>query len=98
MGQRGSPFHNATMVYLTGGGHVTNADLMYTRTGSGTIFCNDMEREEAAKTGFAVRTLSQYPMSALPRASGGDPLWQLPCATKMFSDAGINPGKEGFTA
>jgi Xaa-Pro aminopeptidase len=87
-------FHNATMVYLTGGGHVTNADLIYTRTGSGTIFCNDMEREEAAKTGFTVRTLSQYPLSAYTQASGGDP--SLAAALryqKMFSDAGITSGK-----
>ena len=91
---KGDAFHNATMVYLTGGGHVTNADLIYTRTGSGTIFCNDMEREEAAKTGFTVRTLSQYPLSAYTQASGGDP--SLAAALryqKMFSDAGITSGK-----
>ena len=44
--------HNPAMVYLTGGGHMTNADLIKPRGQTATLFHAPMERDEAAKTGL----------------------------------------------
>ena len=60
------------MVYLTGGGHVTNADLILPQAGLATLICNDMERDEAAKTGLKIGTLSEFPLKQLLDQSGGN--------------------------
>lgn len=50
----GNAEHNPPMYYLTGGGHVSNALLLKKRGGQAVIYCNAMEREEAAKSGLKV--------------------------------------------
>ena len=50
----GNATHNPPMYYLTGGGHVSNAVLIKKRGDPGVLFCNDMERDEAAKSGLKV--------------------------------------------
>ena len=48
------------MVYLTGGGHFNNADLFILSRAEPVLFCNPMERDEAAKSGFTVRNIADY--------------------------------------
>ena len=62
MGQRnldaiiviGNAEHNPPMYYFTGGGHVRHAVLVKKRGGQPVLYCNAMEREEAAKSGLKV--------------------------------------------
>jgi len=56
----GSAKNNPAMVYLTGGGHITGADLIIKRGEEPVLVCGSMEREEAASTGLEVRTYNQY--------------------------------------
>jgi Xaa-Pro aminopeptidase len=50
----GKAEHNPPMYYLMGGGHVSNAVLFKKRGEPAVIYCNAMEREEAAKSGLQV--------------------------------------------
>ena len=50
----GNADHNPPMYYMTGGGHISAATLIKKRGGESVLFCNDMEREEAAKTGLKI--------------------------------------------
>ncbi|HZW04211.1 MAG TPA: M24 family metallopeptidase [Anaerolineaceae bacterium] len=68
----GAGFHNPAMVYLTGGGHMTQADLFKKRGEPAVLFCAPMERDEAAKTGLETRSYSAYPIKDLLQESGGD--------------------------
>lgn len=55
--------HNPAMFYLTGGGHITNADLIKKVGETPIIFHGPMEREEAAKTGLDTCSYDQFPMT-----------------------------------
>ena len=48
----GNAEHNPHMYYQTGGGHVSAATLIKKRGKDAVLFCNDMERDEAAKSGL----------------------------------------------
>ena len=69
----GNAEHNPPMYYLTGGGHVSAAVLIKKRGEAAVLFCNDMEREEAAKSGLKVVPFSTYNYDELLKAAGGDP-------------------------
>jgi Xaa-Pro aminopeptidase len=66
--------HNPAMVYMTGGGHLTNADLLKKRGESAVLFHYPMERDEAAKSGLKTKNLSDYNYTELLERSGGDNL------------------------
>lgn len=68
----GNAEHNPPMYYFTGGGHISNAVLIKKRGEAPFLYCNDMERGEAAKTGLEVRSLNLYPMAELVKETGGD--------------------------
>ena len=68
----GDAQHNPPMVYLTGGGHVTGASLIKKRGEAGVLYCNDMEREEAAKSGLKVLSYNAYNYEALLKEAHGD--------------------------
>ncbi len=68
----GDAENNPPMYYLTGGGHVTNATLIKKRGEKAVLYCNDMERDEAARSGLEVRLYSEYPWQALTQEAGGD--------------------------
>ena len=57
--------HNPAMVYLTGGGHLTNADLIKKCSEKAVLFHGPMERDEAAKTGLQTKDLGDYRMRDL---------------------------------
>jgi Xaa-Pro aminopeptidase len=56
----GNAMHNPPMYYLTGGGHVNDAFLIKKCGENAVIFCNPMEREEAAKSGLKVRSIIEF--------------------------------------
>ena len=85
--------HNPAMVYLTGGAHLTAADILLKAGETGMVFCNGMEREEAAKTGFDVQLYSQFPLEDLIKEAKGDrQKTGVLRYKKMFELAGITSG------
>ena len=92
----GNGQHNPAMVYLTGGGHFSNADLFIRRGADPVLFCNPMERDEAARSGFTIRNLADYRPGELLKQANGDPLQATLARYKlMFSDLGLEQGQVG---
>jgi Xaa-Pro aminopeptidase len=90
----GAAQHNPPMVYFTGGGHVTGADLIKKRGESGILFHASMERDEASKSGLETRTYDNYPIDELFKQAGGNYIDALASRyKKMFEDSGITKGK-----
>src|SRR4030042_907688 len=89
--------HNPAMVYMTGGAHLTGADLIKKRGNEPTLFCYPMERDEAAHTGLKTRNLADYNINDLLKEVGGDVIkatairYQL-----MLKDLGIHSGRLGL--
>lgn len=86
--------NNPTMYYLTGGGHITNADLFY-RPGKKPILMHGMmERDEAAKTGFDLLSYANYPLAELLKKTDGNLLEATILQFKqIFEDLNITEGK-----
>ncbi|MEW6028593.1 MAG: M24 family metallopeptidase [Chloroflexota bacterium] len=68
----GNAEHNPPMYYFTGGGHVSAAALVKKRGEAPILFYNDMERDEAAKTGLQARSFSDYPWQEYFKQADGD--------------------------
>jgi Xaa-Pro aminopeptidase len=86
--------HNPAMFYLTGGGHITGADLIKKRGETGVIFHGAMERDEAAKTGLITRNYSSYPYREIMEEAKGDPVVASAIRyCRMFADLGIQRGR-----
>jgi Xaa-Pro aminopeptidase len=86
--------HNPAMVYLTGGGHLTHADLIKPRGQAATLFHYPMERDEAARSGLNTRSYSNFPFSGLLKEANGD-LFRAGVLRyqKMLLDTGITSGR-----
>ena len=69
----GNADNNPPMTYLTGGGHVTGATLIKRRGQDAVLFCNAMERDEAAKSKLDVHLYDEYPWQDLIIQAKGDP-------------------------
>ncbi|MBT7073799.1 MAG: aminopeptidase P family protein [Anaerolineae bacterium] len=92
----GDAEHNAPMYYLTGGGHVNAATLIKPRDKDATLFCNDMEREEAKNTGLKTITYSKYSLKDLRKEAKGDMIQIMALRLeKMLGDCGVNSGRVG---
>lgn len=90
----GPAMHNPAMVYLTGGAHITNADLIKRRGEKSNLFFGAMERDEAAKTGLNLRSYSGYPMGELLQKTGGDRFQAAVLRyCKMFQDVELTSGR-----
>jgi len=90
----GPAMHNPAMVYMTGGGHITNADLIKRRSEPGVLFHAAMERDEAAKSGLTLRSYASYPMAELLQQTGGDRFQATVLRyCRMFADAGLTEGR-----
>jgi Xaa-Pro aminopeptidase len=86
--------HNPAMVYLTGGGHMTNADLIKPRDADPVLFYNPMEREEAAASGLKTKNLVDYNWKALMEQVGGDSNQAKALRyKKMLAEQGITSGR-----
>lgn len=64
--------HNPPMYYLTGGAHLTRADVIKKRGHEPILFYSSMEREEAAATGLQTKNIDDYKVDDLLNQSGGD--------------------------
>jgi Xaa-Pro aminopeptidase len=86
--------HNPPMVYLTGGGHVTSADLIKKRGQPAVLFHPPMERDEAAKTGLETRSYNNYPLRGLLAEAKGDRIKAAALRyQKMLADVGVTEGR-----
>ncbi len=86
--------HNPPMVYLTGGAHLTHADLIKKRGDEPILFYNPMERDEAAKTGLPSKSLADYPLNDLLKQTNGDYLAAMVMRyQKMLSDLHLTRGR-----
>lgn len=68
----GSASYNPAMYYFTGPVHVSQVDLFKRCGQPPVLFCNSMERDEAAKTGLAIRDLSEFRLPDLLKLNNGD--------------------------
>jgi Xaa-Pro aminopeptidase len=92
----GSAEHNPPMYYFTGGGHISAAVLVKKRGEPPILFYNDMERDEAAKTGLESRSLSAYPFEELfKEADGNMSLAMALRFQRVLADLGFAKGRLG---
>jgi Xaa-Pro aminopeptidase len=92
----GNADHNPPMYYLTGGGHISAATLIKKHCEEAVLFCNAMERDEAAKTGLRIIPYNTYPYNELLEEAHGDPaLTSVFLYKRMFNDLGIQ-GRVGI--
>ncbi|MEI7989838.1 MAG: Xaa-Pro peptidase family protein [Chloroflexota bacterium] len=94
----GPGFQNPDLVYFIGGSaNLTSADIIKPRDGEPTLFCNPMERDEAARTGLKTREYKVYDWQGLMKQADNDHnkahalRYQL-----MFADMGITRGRIGL--
>jgi Xaa-Pro aminopeptidase len=89
--------HNPAMYYLTGGVHLTNADLIKRRGSEPVLFHYSMERDEAARTGMATRNLADYRPGELLQQTNGNALQaEILRYQKMLTDLGLTEGRLGL--
>ncbi len=80
----GDAEHNPPMTYLVGGGHVSDAVLIKKRNEEPVLFCNAMERDEAAKSGLKIIPVRRAPITEFIEAS-----------TELFRAHGVSSGRVG---
>src|SRR5215208_7059995 len=68
----GDAGQNPPMYYFVGGGHVSGALLIKKAGKEPVLFYNDMERDEAAKSGLKAVSYSEYPASNFVDEANGD--------------------------
>jgi Xaa-Pro aminopeptidase len=86
--------HNPAMYYFTGGGHISNADLIKKRGSEPVLFHYPMERDEAAKTGLKTKNLADYKYTELLKQTDGNVLKaNVLRYQKMLTDLRITSGR-----
>ena len=80
----GDAEHNPPMTYLVGGGHVSDAVLIKKRDEEPVLFCNAMERDEAAKSELKILPLRRAPITEF-----------IDAPEELFGPHGINSGRVG---
>jgi Xaa-Pro aminopeptidase len=80
----GDAEHNPPMTYLVGGGHVSHAVLIKKFNEEPLLFCNAMEREEAAKSGLKTVPVRRAPISEF-----------IDNAPEFFGEHGVSAGRVG---
>ena len=81
----GDAEHNPPMTYLVGGGHVSHAVLIKKRNEEPILFCNAMERDEAAKSGLKIMPVRLSPITEFINAP-----------TELFGAHGVSSGRVGI--
>lgn len=90
----GAGDHNPAMVYLTGGGNLTNADVLICRGQEPVLFHSSIERDEAARTGLRTVNLASYPLDEMQKAANGDFLkFTVLRYQRMLAEAGLSQGR-----
>src|ERR671918_19848 len=90
----GDTEHNPPMYYFVGGGHVGGALLIKKAGKEPILFYNDMERDEAAKSGLKTVSFSEFPITDFQEQANGDS--QLAGALqlkKILSEYGLSGGR-----
>ncbi len=86
--------HNPAMVYFTGVAHVSMADLVKKIGQKPILFHPPMEREEAAKSGLALKSYNDYPfIDFLKQAKDDRNLAAALRYQKMLKDCGVEKGR-----
>ena len=86
--------HNPAMYYLTGGGHLTNADLIKSRGNDPVLYYNPMERDEAAATGLQTKNLAEYNFSDLLKQADGNTIKAMALRyQKILTEQEITSGR-----
>jgi Xaa-Pro aminopeptidase len=90
----GDAEHNPPMYYFVGGGHVSGALLIKKVGKDPVLFYNDMERDEAAKSGLQAVSFSEFPTSDfLDQADGDGQLAMALRFKKILSEYGLSGGR-----
>jgi Xaa-Pro aminopeptidase len=86
--------HNPAMVYLTGGGHMTQADAIKMQNKPIVLCHAPMEREEATRTGLQTLNYSKFPLKERLQLAEGDRLTAHAMLYKqIFEEIGLTSGK-----
>ena len=89
--------HNPAMYYLTGGGHLTHADLIQPRSGDAVLYYRPMERDEAAATGLKTKDITAFNWKELRAKAQGDNNLAAALRYKaMLTEQGITGGRLGI--
>ncbi len=78
----GDAENNPPMYYFVGGGHVSGALLIKKAGKEPVLFYNDMERDEAAKSGLKTVSFSEFPIADFEARPTATACWQMPCGSK----------------
>jgi Xaa-Pro aminopeptidase len=90
----GDAEHNPPMYYFVGGGHVSGALLIKKAGKEPVLFYNDMERDEAAKSGLKTVSFSEFPISAFEERVNGDRLLANALRfKKILEEYGLSAGQ-----
>jgi Xaa-Pro aminopeptidase len=86
--------HNPPMYYFVGGGHVRDA-LLIKKTGKAPVlFHNDMERDEAARSGLQTSSYEEFPFHEFLGQADGDTLAAHALRhRKILSEYGLPGGR-----
>lgn len=86
--------HNPAMVYMTGGAHLTGADLVKARDREPILYYAPMERDAAAGSGLATQNIAEYPYLKFLERTGGDRVRATALRyERMLRDAGLEGGR-----
>ena len=93
----GDAEHNPPMYYFVGGGHVSGALLIKKVGKEPILFYNDMERDEASKSGLKAVSYSEYgPINDYINEADGDMLMAFALRRKkILADHGLSGGRIG---
>lgn len=90
----GDAEHNPPMYYFVGGGHVSGALLIKKAGKEPVLFYNDMERDEAAKSGLKTVSFSEFPLSEFEEQANGDSLFMNALRfKKILEQYGLSGGR-----
>ena len=90
----GDAEQNPPMYYFVGGGHVSGALLIKKVGKEPVLVYNDMERDEAAKSGLKTVSFSQFPLSAFEKQANGDRLLANALRfKKILEEYGLSGGR-----
>ncbi len=86
--------HNPAMVYITGGGHITQGSVVKGQGKKPILFHFSMERDEAARTGLETKNIDQYDYPNLLKEANGDAIKAMAERySRMLRDVGICKGR-----
>lgn len=90
----GDAEHNPPMYYFVGGGHVSGALLIKKVGAAPVLFYNDMERDEAAKSGLKTVPYREYPVAQFMEQADGERGRAMALRfKKILADQGLTGGR-----